>query len=121
MGGLVTLSPQDVRKIIFGAGPVQRFTQDSPVLSDVWIAYAENPDQRHDLLITPYQASFTSNAQTSGSGPGRLARILEERLKQERRTERWKRWASRRRGSFEIAYNMSTVAARLRFDELVRV
>ena len=35
---------------------------------------------------------------------------------------RWKRWKRRpTEGSYEIAYNQSTVAARLWFDELVRV
>ena len=54
--------------------------------------------------------------------PGRLAQTLEARLRQERRTTLEKLEAApHRKGSYEIAYNQSTVAARLWFDELVRV
>jgi len=31
----------------------RRFTQDSPVLPDVWFAYAGALDKAHGLLITP--------------------------------------------------------------------
>jgi serine protease AprX len=122
------LSREDVVKIIYGQGPVQRFTQDSPVLADVWIAYAQDPQSQHDLLLTPYQSTLAvtspggGGAGTSLLTPGRLAQVLEERLGQERRTPRWKSWKPRRgEGSYEIAYNQSTVAVRLWFDELVRV
>ncbi|RPJ26887.1 MAG: hypothetical protein EHM35_14570, partial [Planctomycetaceae bacterium] len=122
------LSREDVVKIIYGHGPVQRFTQDSPVLADVWIAYAQDPHSQQDLLLTPYQSTLAvSSPGEGGAGaslltPGRLAQVLEERLGQERRTARWKSWKPNRGGSsYEIAYNQSTVAARLWFDELVRV
>ena len=122
------LKREDVVKIIYGQGPIQRFTQDSPVLADVWIAYAEDPESQQDLLLTPYQSALAvPNRGNSGMGmslltPGRLAQTLEARLRQERRTARWKSWKRRPTGgSYEIAYNQSTVAARLWFDELVRV
>jgi len=73
------LKREDVVKIIYGQGPIQRFTQDSPVLADVWIAYAEDPESQQDLLLTPYQSALAvPNRGNSGTGmslltPGRLA------------------------------------------------
>ena len=31
----------------------RRFTQDSPVLPDVWIRYGEKPNEPQQLLLTP--------------------------------------------------------------------
>ena len=120
---------KDIIKLIYGQGPVQRFTQDSPVLPDVWIAYAANPDDPQDLLLTPYQSSRanvpepeTSSATASLSvTPGLLAREVEDKLRRERRSQRSRRLYGNRHPAPEIAYNLSTVAVRLRFDELVRV
>ena len=124
------LSRDDVVSIVYGQprSPIQRFTQDSPVLADVWIAYAQNPLEPQDLLLTPYQSALAlpgGDAGADRSGlltPGRLATQLKGKLAEERRTARWKRW--RRTGAERgpnIAYNQTTVAARVWFDELVRV
>jgi subtilisin family serine protease len=123
------LTREDVVSIVYGQpkSPIQRFTQDSPVLADVWIAYAQNPREPQDLLLTPYQSALAlpSSDHTQEHTlltPGRLAKRLKDRLEQERRTARWKTWA--RDGGDrkpDIAYNQTTVAARLWFDELVRV
>ena len=91
---------QLVEELMFGGGRVRRFTQDSPVLPDVWIAYfnpkEKDEQQRIELLLTPDR----------DSSPGQLAVELRRRL------------GSRK--SHSIAYNASTVAAKLAFDELVR-
>ena len=124
------LTRDDVVSIVYGQpkSPIQRFTQDSPVLADVWIAYAQNPRAPQDLLLTPYQSALAlpTTDQSPDHGalltPGKLATRLRERLNQERRGARWKQWS--RDGSAtrpDIAYNQTTVAARLWFDELVRV
>src|SRR5688572_24723965 len=46
------------------AGPVRgrRFTQDTPILPEVWIAYAtaRDPSDRQDLLLTPNADSSIS-------------------------------------------------------------
>jgi hypothetical protein len=124
------LTRDDVVSIVYGQpkSPIQRFTQDSPVLADVWIAYAQNPGQAQDLLLTPYQSALAlpsadqSREHNALLTPGRLARRLKERLEQERRTARWREWAREGSGTrADIAYNQTTVAARIWFDELVRV
>ena len=122
------LTRDDVVRILYGdpRSPIQRFTQDSPVLADVWIAYAERPGEPQDLLLTPFQrtlalpSSGAASAETL-STPGSLARQLRERLSEERRSARWRKWAGTRQTDLDLAYNQSTVAARVWFDELVRV
>ena len=123
------LTRDDVVRIVYGnpRSPIQRFTQDSPVLADVWIAYAENPDQPQDLLLTPYQSalalpgSASATAQNTLYTPGKLAQQLRGRLSKERGSARWRKWTATRNPVPDIAYNQSTVAARVWFDELVRV
>lgn len=43
----------EVNAILFGSGSGRRFTQETPILSEVWFALAAAPRDRHDLLITP--------------------------------------------------------------------
>jgi len=97
------LNRAQAEKLIYGHELAGRFTQDSPILPDVWIAYAQEPGVRHDLLLTPYVESTAS-----APSAGRLARELRERLGEARLGAR-------------VAYNQSTVAAGLTFAELVRV
>jgi subtilisin family serine protease len=123
------LTRDDVIRIVYGhpRSPIQRFTQDSPVLADVWIAYAERPGDPQDLLLTPFQSTLalpSADSRTTErtlSTPGKLAQQLRTRLAAERKTARWRKWAGARDSALDIAYNQSTVAARVWFDELVRV
>jgi serine protease AprX len=104
-------------KLIYGHEFAGRFTQDSPILPDVWIKCAEKPTERHDLLITPYL-----EAGASRMSAGRLSRELRERLDREAATPVWRRLhASEDRPAARVAYNQSTLAAWLTFDEVVRV
>ena len=48
-----SVGPQVVIKTLFGAGDKRRYTQETPILLDVWTEIAANPKARHDLLITP--------------------------------------------------------------------
>jgi serine protease AprX len=47
----------DLEAWIYGPLSERRFTQDSPVLPEVWRRYAEQPGERQDLLLTPHQHS----------------------------------------------------------------
>ena len=42
-----------LEKLMFGTGRVRRFTQDSPVLPDVWLEYAIDPKLATDRLTVP--------------------------------------------------------------------
>ncbi len=98
-----------IEEILFGRGSARRFTQDSPVLPDVWYAYGEpDGEKKLDLLLVPHYRCT----------PGNLYRLLRERLAGEREADRDERRAAQ---DARLAYNHSTVVARLSFDEMIRV
>ena len=41
--------------ILLGPAGDRRQLQDSPILGDVWLAFAKKPEERLDLLITPHR------------------------------------------------------------------
>jgi len=108
------LSKDKIRDLLYGQGHDLRFTQDSPVLPDVWAEYAAKPGQAVDLLLTPFQDRGAASL-----GPARLAAALEESLRGE--SGRSKTFRRSGKSDRPIAVNQTTVAAKLWFDELVRV
>lgn len=97
----MSLSSKQIETLLFGTERQRRFTQDSPVLPDVWLAYNQDPCAPVDLLLTPYR-----NGQ-----PAELYTRLRARLKESRE----------RTGSpWRITYNESYVVAELTFRELIR-
>jgi hypothetical protein len=98
------LTPERLEELIFGTERFRRFTQDSPVMPDVWVAYGVDPRARQDLLLTPH---------VRASAP-ELGHALRERLG----------GRQMRQGLPDeprVAYNESYVAAELDFEELVKV
>ncbi|MDQ3728437.1 MAG: S8 family peptidase [Actinomycetota bacterium] len=91
------MDPDQLERWVFGSGEAERYTQDSPVLSQVWLGYGREPRARLDLLLTPHKDSTAAE----------LAAQLIEGLENEAKAR--------------IAYNESYVAASLTFPELVRV
>ena len=59
-----------VEDAIFGWRGSQRFTQDSPVLPDVWIEYAQNPGRAVGLLLEP----------SGGTSPATIYKALADKL-----------------------------------------
>ena len=111
------LTRQDIDALLFGGRYHPRFTQDSPVLPDVWIKYAEEPDVAHEVLLTPYQDPVIGSVTA-----GQLSHALKACLSRpQARRPLEGRPAEDRRAGAGIAYNQATVLARLTFDELVRV
>ncbi|HVQ07528.1 MAG TPA: S8 family serine peptidase [Allosphingosinicella sp.] len=51
------IGPDVVNRILYGNGDRQRFTQDTPILPEVWQRYAARPGARQDLLITPLEST----------------------------------------------------------------
>jgi hypothetical protein len=117
-------------QLLFGTGRARRFTQDSPVLPDVWLEYAKQPvappEGRSEgvsgkappfeplpalkLLLTPFREVAA----------GAVCRIIRERLPIERRSASWRAFGHVPAPP-RIAYNQSTVAATLHFEDLIRV
>jgi serine protease AprX len=93
-----------VELVLLGPTNDRRQLQDSPVLGDVWIAYAMKPHDAIDLLITPHK--------TRPAGPvaGLISKQVDAlELKRVKGQEA------------EVAYLQGLVAARLFFEELLRV
>jgi serine protease AprX len=107
---------EQIEELFYGKPNQQRrFTQDFPILPDVWIAYGEQPGRRFELLLTPHSRSDAAAA----------AQALRERLQAERQvaSEREIRWR-REHPSDErprILFNESVVLANFSFWELMRV
>lgn len=110
------LTREQIDALLYGGRSSPRFTQDSPVLPDVWMKYAEAPNEPHELLLTPLQ-----DAQVGSVSAGQLSRVLKAclALPQGRHPPGPPRLHNGRGAS--VAYNQSTVLAWLWFDELVRV
>lgn len=105
------LARERIEELIFGTERFRRFTQDSPILPDVWIGYGTDPGRPLDLLLTPRRETT----------PGELSRVIRERLERERDTAHWQRLHGTAPGQTRLAYNESYVVATLWFDEVVRV
>lgn len=93
-----------VELVLLGPMNDRRQLQDSPVLGDVWIAYAVNPADAIDLLITPHK--------TRPAGP--VAMLIAEQVR-ELSLKRIKGQEPK------VAYLQGLVAAKLFFEELLRV
>jgi subtilisin family serine protease len=85
-----------VEFILLGPTDDRRQLQDSPILGDVWIAFAENPAEALDLLITPHKT------QPAGHVAATIANSID-------------------RDDTDIAYLQAILAARLDFEEVLSV
>lgn len=84
---------------IFGTEQLKRFTQDSPVMPDVWLQYGGEPSGAIDLLLEPHEDATT----------GELAQAVLEADH-----------SPADAAAIELAYNGSHVAARLTFEQMLR-
>jgi len=90
-----------------------RYTQNSPVLPDVWLECARHPGRPHDLLLLPH----------SSSTPAFLAQQLREHLPRicKDRDPVLPMPPEYRAKGPRIAYNETSVVATLWFQEIVQV
>lgn len=87
--------------VLLGPADDRRQLQDSPILGDVWLAYAAEPAARHDLLITPHRRTTAAN----------VAHEIARRLKS----------GGKEREPAQIAYLQGLVAAKMSLPDLLRV
>lgn len=96
-------------KLVYHSTQGRRFTQQSPVMPDVWIHYGMEPGKQHELLMEP-NWHFT---------PADLAAALSDRLALDKATA-FRAYRSGKAQGPAIACNQNVVAVRLWFDQLVR-
>ena len=84
---------------IFGTEQLKRFTQDSPVMPDVWLAYGREPSAAIDVLLEPHASSTTAA----------LARAVLEADH-----------SPKQPAALRLGYNASHVAVELTFEQLLR-
>ena len=99
MFGRVKLEFKNLGPWIFGTDQLKRFTQDSPIMPDVWLQYGREPTEAIDLLLEPHAHATTAE----------LAQAVLEA--DHSPTEP---------APLKLAYNQSHVAAKLTFEELLR-
>lgn len=122
------LDEELLNRLVFSTFGDQRYTQDSPIMPDVWTAFARTPGARIDLLLTPKM----------GDSASQLAAMLNDRLES---FEHQDAYESRlrslplgelvrslenppgydARAEFEIAYSRSSLVARVDFRHLIGV
>ncbi|HSR50024.1 MAG TPA: S8 family peptidase [Acidobacteriota bacterium] len=110
----VQLNRRFMERLILGNWDVQRFTQDSPVLPDVWVRYGEEPDEPLDLILTP-EREFDS---------GKVVQILRERCRRLRNLEAGgeEEGANAERPlKPRLAYTQGHIAARFYLEQMVRL
>jgi hypothetical protein len=114
----------EIEELFYGKPEQQRrFTQDFPILPDVWIAYGKAPTARVELLLTPH---------TESDAPG-LARALRHRLALDTKSvdtngvdpgsaddrSRHPAGEPQGQGRAQVLFNESVVLAKLSFRELL--
>ncbi|HEX6051956.1 MAG TPA: S8 family peptidase [Gemmatimonadaceae bacterium] len=97
----ISLPRKFVESILLGPMNDRRQLQDSPILGDVWVAFADKPDRAHELLITPHRERAA----------GTVAIAIDEQIARGPRQE----------PQAEIAPLHGVVAARLYFAEVLSV
>lgn len=107
----MSIDRQTIEQLVYGGEQARRFTQDSPILPDVWVAFGENPRKGIDLLLIP-------NRKTNA---GKAATDLNKRLKEFRRKRRFAPGSKTKRRRARIAHLPGVVAACLYFDELLEL
>ncbi|MCW5738093.1 MAG: S8 family serine peptidase [Enhydrobacter sp.] len=120
-------------RLVFETFGDQRYTQDSPIMPDVWMGFARcprrPPDDLIDVLLTPL----------SGNSASQLATLLGDRLatfaNEEQHETRLRglplselvpalaapSTGVDKRAEFDVAYSRSSVVARVTFRQLIRV
>ena len=106
---MIGLEIEDLRALLLNGLGGRRFTQATPILPDVWLAYALEPQRAQELLITPEREGRTEA----------IAMALREAVDEHRKSDRTRRNGKRSRSSPMISAIPELIAAHLYLDELV--
>src|SRR5688572_974308 len=85
-----------VRTVLYGAGSQRRFTQEGPVMTDVWTGYLDQLGGRLKLLVEPWDETAAAD----------VAKYLRKAM-------------GPAFGETRTVYNRTNVATELTLDELI--
>ena len=102
-----------VEHILLGPIDDRRVLQDSPLLGDVWTAYALDPGVVQDVLITPHKSA------TAALVAQIIPRGIE--LREKERQAESPRPSERPKVRAKVAYLQGLVGAKLYFDQVLRI
>ena len=60
------MNEENIRKLLFEQVGGRRYTQDTPIMPDVWLAFARRPTEPLDLILTPTRTSLTGQVAPPG-------------------------------------------------------
>ena len=110
---------------MLGTGRVRRFTQDTPVLPDVWLEYAKGPDDPTRRTGAgagedPFPPSSCCSRPYRENSAGDVRKALRGAAGRGAQGHEWRRFGHDPKEPPRLVYNQSTVAATLYFEDLVR-
>ncbi len=108
----MAIDEQLVRRLLYDYAGGQRWTQDSPILPDVWLAFAADPVGCNDLILSPVR----------GGSAAKVARDLRKYLYRYRANAyTWPPLEGRTKLRPRLTSLPGRVTAMLYFDELMRI
>jgi len=107
--------------LLFETPSGQRFTQDSPILGNVWLAYARQPHEPVDLILTVKQDKPTGKAALELRKM--ISKLRGNRLESEGELGAPDFGSIKQadKKPIRLTYIPGQIAVRLYFDELLRV
>ncbi len=117
----------DLERLLFHVGEQRRWIQDSPVLPNVWRAFAVRPGLPIDMLMTPHLETrpeqLADRIRSAVDDPkhvtGANAKGKQSSIEDLMSPAPVEAPVGPVEAGHEIAFNQSTVVARLYFDELI--
>lgn len=106
-----SIPPTIVELILLGAVGDRRQLQDSPILGDVWIAFAKDPTKSQELLIAPHKSQSAYQVATE----------LDDLIAARRKETSGRKSQRQRQEHANIAALQGYIAARLSFEDVLYV
>ena len=103
-----------INTLLFETSGGHRFTQDSPILPNVWVAYALDPTGPQDHILTLHRDKSSGQA-------ARILRKMLQRTRQRRKKTILKNGQQQDRGPVRMSYIPGQIAVSLYFDEMMRI
>src|SRR5262245_61653616 len=113
----MVMSYKDLRELVLRGPSSGRYTQDSPILPDVWIQFARDLDSGESNLLKPVDLLLTPRRDVP---PAHLRATLQTALDVYRKSAKGKGWPGKeQRAAPELSVNRAYVVGKFYFDEVV--